>query len=228
MLRCCLCTTGPAPTTLAHSHTMHRVSHTRRARNAANSQHSEVNRERGWRDVLVKNLSWRTCREVMMLDCKQKYELRAKIVMSRSSTAETTSYVAIGHRIITSAVAQTVPKRRNTTSSLERCSGPILRAEDFADGLRLRTVGRLPVNAGSTRSTATPCAMAAVHKRALLVAVAVTCVVLAGAHCSNMCSGHGDCFPVSKCTCYSRWQGGDCSMSTWTCDAGLANCHALC
>ena len=49
---------------------------------------------------------------MMMLDCKQKYELRAKIVMSRSSTAETTSYVAIGHRIITSAVAQTVPKRR--------------------------------------------------------------------------------------------------------------------
>ena len=42
------------------------------------------------------------------------------------------------------------------------------------------------------------------------------------AACPNMCSGHGDCNPQNKCTCWvanraqsTYWTGGDCSIREW-------------
>lgn len=35
---------------------------------------------------------------------------------------------------------------------------------------------------------------------------------LARAHCPNSCWGHGECVDTSKCSCWSQWTGGDCSM----------------
>jgi len=51
--------------------------------------------------------------------------------------------------------------------------------------------------------------MAALRALTLLVVVGV-----AAASCPNKCSGHGQCSTNDKCSCYSNYQGSDCSLRT--------------
>jgi len=56
-----------------------------------------------------------------------------------------------------------------------------------------------------------------------LAAVALLALALVGpaaAHCPNSCWGHGECVGISKCSCWSQWTGGDCSMRK--CPTGTA------
>ena len=47
--------------------------------------------------------------------------------------------------------------------------------------------------------------------RALTLLLAVS---VAAASCPNKCSGHGQCSTNDKCSCYSNYQGSDCSART--------------
>lgn len=49
-------------------------------------------------------------------------------------------------------------------------------------------------------------------KTALLVLALVACAGVAMAACPNHCSGRGTCGEDDKCSCYSRYQGPDCSQ----------------
>lgn len=54
----------------------------------------------------------------------------------------------------------------------------------------------------------------------LLIIAVLGLVAVASASCPNHCSGHGRCGEWSKCTCFYRWMGNDCSQRI--CKEGLA------
>lgn len=60
--------------------------------------------------------------------------------------------------------------------------------------------------------------------RALTLALALAALAVVAqvghAHCPNFCNGHGECENIAKCSCWSRWTGGDCSKRK--CPAGPA------
>lgn len=48
--------------------------------------------------------------------------------------------------------------------------------------------------------------------RVLLGLSALSAAMLSVAHCPHMCSGHGRCGEVSRCECFTSWDGSDCSQ----------------
>lgn len=56
--------------------------------------------------------------------------------------------------------------------------------------------------------------------RPLRAAAAAALLAAAAAHCPNMCSGHGTCVGVNRCSCFTGWGGGDCSQRQ--CPSGKA------
>lgn len=45
-----------------------------------------------------------------------------------------------------------------------------------------------------------------------LIVAAISLVIVYGALCPNICSGHGTCTKAGTCTCNPTYTGGDCSL----------------
>jgi len=73
---------------------------------------------------------------------------------------------------------------------------------------------------GGARRRAAAGAMRRETATAAVLLLALSIAAVADAHCPNSCNGHGECVGTAKCSCWSQWTGGDCSMRK--CPTGVA------